>query len=93
MQRDYVLRRQEDVVSRKIEDCLVVVNLQTNRIYELNPTASRLWELLEAGRARAELERVMLEEFNVNPPELSANLDETLATLSSEGLIAEYERA
>ena len=79
-------------MGRKIEDRLVVVSLQTNRIYELNPTASRLWELLETGRDRAELERAMLEEFEVPQPELSANLDETLATLSAEGLIAEHER-
>jgi len=87
----YAVRRQDDVVSRKIGDRLVVVNLQTNRIYELNPTASRLWELLETGRDRAELEQAILEEFDVREPDLSVNLDETLTLLSSEGLIAEYE--
>lgn len=87
----YAVRRQEDVVSRKVGDRLVVVNLQTNRIYELNPTASRLWELLETGRDRAELEQAILEEFDVREPDLSVNLDETLTLLTSEGLIAEYE--
>lgn len=87
----YAVRRQDDVVSRKIGDRLVVVNLQTSRIYELNPTASRLWELLETGRDRAELEQAILEEFDVREPDLSVNLDETLTLLSSEGLIAEYE--
>ena len=92
MRRNSVLQRQEEVVSRRIEDRLVVVNLQTNRIYELNPTASHLWELLEVGRDRADLERAMLEEFDVNTSELSTNLDETLATLTAEGLITEHER-
>jgi Coenzyme PQQ synthesis protein D (PqqD) len=92
MQGKYVLRGDTEVVSRKVGDRLVVVNLQTNRIYELNPTAARLWELLGPGRERAELEQVMLEEFDVQQPELSGQLDETLAVLSSEGLIAEYER-
>lgn len=87
----YAVRRQDDVVSRKIGDRLVVVNLQTSRIYELNPTASRLWELLETGRDRAELEQAILEEFDVREPDLSVNLDETLTLLTSEGLIAEYE--
>lgn len=87
----YAVRRQDDVVSRKVGDRLVVVNLQTNRIYELNPTASRLWELLETGRDRAELEQAILEEFDVREPDLSVNLDETLTLLTSEGLIAEYE--
>jgi hypothetical protein len=89
----YAVRRQDDVVSRKVGDRLVVVNLQTSRIYELNPTASRLWELLETGRDRAELEQAMLEEFDVREPDLSVNLDETLTLLSSEGLIAEHEPA
>lgn len=87
----YAVRRQDDVVSRKVGDRLVVVNLQTSRIYELNPTASRLWELLETGRDRAELEQAILEEFDVREPDLSVNLDETLTLLTSEGLIAEYE--
>lgn len=89
----YAVRRQDDVVSRKVGDRLVVVDLQTNRIYELNPTASRLWELLETGRDRAELEQAMLKEFEVREPDLSVNLDETLNLLSSKGLIAEYEPA
>ncbi|MDF2695235.1 MAG: hypothetical protein K0S65_3618 [Labilithrix sp.] len=89
----YAVRRQDDVVSRKVGDRLVVVNLQTNRIYELNPTASHLWELLETGRDRTELEQAMLEEFDVREPDLSVNLDETLTLLSSKGLIAEYEPA
>ncbi|HET8820913.1 MAG TPA: PqqD family protein [Thermoleophilaceae bacterium] len=89
----YAVRRQDDVVSRKVGDRLVVVDLQTNRIYELNPTASRLWELLETGRDRAELEQAMLKEFEVREPDLSVNLDETLNLLSAKGLIAEYEPA
>ena len=89
----YAVRRQDDVVSRKVGDRLVVVNLQTNRIYELNPTASRLWELLETRRDRAGLEQAMLEEFDVDQADLSVNLDETLTLLSSEGLIAEHEPA
>lgn len=89
----YAVRRQDDVVSRKVGDRLVVVNLQTNRIYELNPTASRLWELLETGCDRGELEQAMLQEFDVREPDLSVNLDETLTLLSSKGLIAEYEPA
>jgi hypothetical protein len=89
----YAVRRQDDVISRKVGDRMVVVNLQTNRIYELNPTASRLWELLETGRDRAELEQAMLQEFDVREPDLSVNLDEALTLVGSKGLIAEYEPA
>jgi len=93
MEVENALRPDGDVVSRKVGDRLVVVNLRTNRIYELNRTAARLWEFLETGRERAELEQVMLQEFDVHQPELSKDIDQTLALLSSEGLITEYDRA
>jgi len=72
---------------------LVVVNLRTNRIYELNPTAARVWELLEAGAGRTELEESLLEEFDAERSVVSQDLDRTLAQLSSEGLIGEREAA
>jgi len=75
-----------DVVSRQLDDRTVVVNLRTNRIYELNRTASRLWELLESGADRQEAERRMLAEFDVNPDELRAEIDRALEHFDAEGL-------
>jgi len=72
---------------------LVVVNLGTNRIYELNGTASRVWELLEAGSGRTELEETLLEAFDVERPVVSEAIDRMLAQLSAEGLIDEREAA
>jgi hypothetical protein len=40
------LRPEDDVVSRRLEDEVVLVHLRTNRIYKLNETGARLWELL-----------------------------------------------
>jgi hypothetical protein len=87
------LRPDSEVVSRKLGDRLVVVNLRTNRIYELNQTASRLWELLDAGSDRAELEAALLNEFDVERTVVSQEIDRTIAQLSSEGLIGEREAA
>jgi Coenzyme PQQ synthesis protein D (PqqD) len=87
------LRPSNEVVSRKLGDRSVVVNLRTNRIYELNRTASRVWELLEAGLARAELEAMLLDEFDVEQSVLSQEVDRMLAQLSAEGLIDEREAA
>ena len=63
------MRLSTEVVSRKLGDRLVVVNLRTNRIYELNSTASRMWELLEAGSNRAEIEETLLGEFEGRKPD------------------------
>ena len=42
-----------------VDDEVVLVNLQTNRIFALNPTGARFWELLEGGAGRAEIEETL----------------------------------
>ena len=77
-----------DVVGRRLDDRFVVVNLRTNRIYELNRTASVVWELLEAGTAPSELEREMLERFDVDPDVLRGEIDGLLRLMTGAGLVA-----
>ena len=74
------------MVSRKLGDTTVVVNLRTNRIYELNRTASRFWTLLESGLDRDEAERVMLSEYDVDDAQLRAEADRLLVWLEREGV-------
>jgi hypothetical protein len=76
-----------DVVGRRLEDRFVVVNLQTNRIYELNATASVLWERLESGADPADIEGEMRERFDVEPAELRNEIEETMRTLTGAGLV------
>jgi hypothetical protein len=76
-----------EVVSRRLGDRTVLVNLRTNRIYELNRTASRLWELLESGADRETAERVLLEEFQVDEATVRAETERLLARLASAGIV------
>jgi hypothetical protein len=76
-----------DVVGRRLEDRFVLVNLQTNRIYELNRTASHLWELLEAGTDVSELEAKMRERFDVEPEELRREIDSVIRLMTDAGLV------
>jgi Coenzyme PQQ synthesis protein D (PqqD) len=76
------------VVSRRLGDEMVLVNLETNRIFRLNRTGARLWELLEGARSTAELEELMEAEFDVGRDELRAELDTTLPRLAELGLVA-----
>ncbi len=38
-----------DVTARRLGENIVLVHLGTDRIYELNPTAARIWELIQTG--------------------------------------------
>ena len=83
-----MLRPTRDVIGRRLEDRFVLINLKTNRIYELNQTASALWELLEAETDSAELAPAILERFDVPPDHLGREIDETLRTLTNAGLVS-----
>lgn len=76
-----------DVVGRRLDERFVVVNLRTNRIYELNRSASVLWELLEEGAEAPALERMMRERFDVDPETLREDIDATMRSLRDAGLV------
>lgn len=76
-----------DVVGRRLEDRFVVVNLRTNKIYELNSTASILWEVLLEGSEDSELEGKMLERVEADPAELREEIDSTMRLMTDAGLV------
>jgi hypothetical protein len=81
-------RPHPDVVWRRLgEDEAVLVNMKTNRIYSLNGTGARLWELLDDGHGREAAEAALKAEFDVEDEELRAAVSDTLEELAREGLI------
>ena len=76
-----------DVVSRRLEDDVVLVNLRTNRIYALNNTGARFWELLAQGNERDAIEAQLRLEFDVSSEQLSDEVDQLVDALLRAGLI------
>lgn len=81
-------RRRDDVVMREMGGSAVLVQLETNRIYELNATGLRIWSMLEEGLARDEICTRLKEEFG-STTEVPQAVDELLAELVRENLICE----
>lgn len=77
-----------DAVANRMGDQIVVVHVGTDRIFELNSTAARIWDLLSEGRNRSEIERVLSEEFNVSEAEAARQIEELLKSLVSENIIS-----
>ena len=84
---DAILRHSADAVSNRLGDGGVVVNLRTNRIFELNATGMRAWELIGDGRTRAELERQLEAEFHAAPGRVRTELEQLIDDLAREGLV------
>lgn len=85
-------RASPEVIARKMGDGIVIVHIDTNRIFELNSTASRLWELLLAGSTCAHAQRTLLEEYSVSESQLSEEVQTILAQWRAEKLVIPDER-
>ena len=81
------IRPDPSVLAKRVGDEVVLVHLETDRIFELNRTAAFLWETLAAGSTQAELEERLAQEFDVDRDELAREIDELLGQFTSERLI------
>ena len=81
------VRQSAQVVSSRLGDAGVLVHLQTNRIFEVNATGLRIWELAGTGRTIAGIEQTLRDEFDVEPARLRTELLELVNELSREGLL------
>ena len=81
------IRQSPQVVSSRLGDAGVLVHLETNRIFEVNATGLRIWELAGGGRSLGEIERTLRQEFEVDPERLRAELTALVDELTREGLV------
>ena len=81
------VRPSKDVVSRRVGDEVVLVNLQSDQMYSLNPTGARSWELLGEGHDLETIEAMLAAEYGVNRAEVRRELDGLIDHLWREQLI------
>jgi hypothetical protein len=74
-------------VAQRLGDELVLIHMKTDRMFILNGTGTRVWELLSTGHDVAEIQRQVLREFEVAQVELTADIQGLLDSLRSEQLI------
>ncbi len=89
VQRQVTFRPNPDVVAQRVGADVVLVHLQTNRIYELNRTGARLWELIQAGHDREQIQQLLLREFDVEESQLSLAIDAFVTLLTDANLVTE----
>ena len=82
------LRPNADVLSKRLEQAAVLVNIATNRIFELNETGTRAWELICQGLHADDIVRHLVDEFDVQPSRAADELNELINQLRAEGLLA-----
>jgi Coenzyme PQQ synthesis protein D (PqqD) len=81
------LQPSPDVLWQRLDDEVIVMQLKTDRIFSLNPTGARFWELIAGGMKLAAVREEMGKEFEVPPDVLAAEVDGILAHLLGEQLL------
>ncbi|NYF78405.1 PqqD family protein [Granulicella arctica] len=75
------------VLSESLNDETVVLDMSSGMYFGLSPVASRFWKLLSEGLTREKIQSILLNEFDVEPTVLAADLDALLAQLEAKKLI------
>jgi hypothetical protein len=87
------IRRRADVVARRVGKTAVLVHLGSNRIYELNDTGARVWELAAEGSTVESLIDRLEEEFDVDRAKLAEEVAVIVTDLLGEGLFEDRSGA
>ena len=87
-----VYRQDDSIVSRKIEDEVILVPIRQNvadleSIYTLSEVGAYIWEQIDGRRTTAELPPLIVEEFEVSEEEAQKDLKEFIEQLSAIGAI------
>ena len=82
-----VLRQNQDVASSRLGDTGVLVHLRTNRIFELNATGLRAWEIIGTGCAELDVLEQLQREFDVDPERVRLELTLLVEAMVREGLL------
>ena len=83
-----------ELIHRNIigEDIFIPIGqtaLEKHGVFVMSPVGARIWELLGDGKDTSELVPLLLEEYEVEPEVLKADVEEFLAELSRLGLLLE----
>jgi hypothetical protein len=81
------LRPSPDVIAKRLDQSAVLVDISTNRVFELNETGIRIWELLSQGTTVDAIAHQLIAEFDVEQLQATREVNALISRLESEGLL------
>ena len=77
----------QNVIMQEVDDEAILLNLKTRRSYVLNPSGMRMLQVLKASPSIEQALTSLLNEYDVDPAVLRADLQELLENLLQRGLV------
>ena len=84
---NYTITPSAHVVTQQIGDEIVLLDLQKEQYFGLNPVAARAWQLMGEKVTMQAISTRLLAEFDVSEAELLRDLGELVQQLEASGLI------
>lgn len=84
---EQVLSRGSDILDCNVGDDVIVLSMQTGMYYAFDPTAARIWTLLETPMTFGALCDRLTEEYEVEPDTCRADVAPHLQTLMDDALV------
>jgi hypothetical protein len=77
-----------NIIYRRIDEEIILINLKTERIFILNNTGAKLWDYLSEGLTAEQIRSRLLDEFDVEATQLEFELERMIKELTSEKFIS-----
>lgn len=77
-----------EVLRQEVNGEMVLLDLRSESYFGLDPTGTRIWQLLESGLTVRELIGQMREEYDVDEKTLRSDVERLLTELSAAGLVS-----
>lgn len=80
------MKLSNDIIWRKIDNEIFLINTKNNYLYELNETSSLIFEYLNNGLNKYEIIKKISELYEVDLDVLKSDVEEILANFIKEGI-------
>ena len=87
MTDENVIARNVSLVSSQVDGQAVIMNIDSGHFFQLNHTASRIWDLLETPQNLGAIGRQLNDRFDVDPERCRADLSEFIGAMLEKGLL------
>lgn len=77
----------KNAVHCDIEDEIVILSMEDEVYYGLNPVGAFIWNLIQEPKTMHEIERAILEEYDVEEETCKIDLKEIIKKLMDKGLV------
>ncbi len=82
-----IVVRKDELLESSVDNEIILLSIQNSQSYGLNPTASRIWELLNKPISIGEITQLIAEEFGVAESDCEKDVLSFITNLDSEKLI------